>query len=115
MNKLNYYSFFLIRKFVFFIYLIKATKLKGFICKNESDVIIWAPIFSWKYLIRDRILMDFAHINSLSKQNVNFNLFFGKNIGKYYNKIIFLTFDFEKKYFCLNDYFQQFNFIFSEI
>ena len=115
MGKINYYSFFLIRKIMFFIYLLKATKLKGLFCKNESDVIIWAPIFTWKYLIRDRILMDFAHINSLSKQNVNFNLFFGKNIGKYYNKIIFLAFDFEQNIFGLNDYTKQLYFIIAEL
>ena len=95
MSKVKYYVFLIIKKIMFFIYLFKVIKFKGLVSEKETDVIIWAPIFSWKYLIRDRILMDFAHVNSLSKKGIKFNLYFGKNIGKYYNKTIYLAYDFE--------------------
>jgi hypothetical protein len=115
MSKINYYFFFLFRKIMFFIYLFRAIKLKGFGSDKETDVIIWAPIFSWKYFIRDRILIDFAHINSLSKKHIRFKLYLGKNIGKYYNKVIYLAYDFEQNIFGLNDYTKQLYLIITEL
>jgi glutathione synthase/RimK-type ligase-like ATP-grasp enzyme len=100
---------------MFFIYLFKATKLKGFVSEKDTDVIIWAPIFTWKYLIRDRILMDFAHINSLAKKGIKFKLYQGKNIGKFHNKIIYLAYDFEQNIFGLNDYTKQLYLIIVEL
>ena len=100
---------------MFFIYLFRATKLKGLVNQKETDVIIWAPIFSWKYFIRDRILMDFAHINSLSKKGIKFKLYHRKNIGKFHNKIIFLAYDFEQNIFGLNDYTKQLYLIIAEL
>jgi glutathione synthase/RimK-type ligase-like ATP-grasp enzyme len=115
MGKINYYAFFLIRKIMFFIYLFRAIKLKGLFSEKETDVIIWAPIFSWKYLIRDRILMDLAHINSLSKKEIKFELYLGKNIGKFHDKIIYLAYDFEQNIFGLNDYTKQLYLIITEL
>jgi glutathione synthase/RimK-type ligase-like ATP-grasp enzyme len=100
---------------MFFIYLFRAIELKGLVSEKETDVIIWAPIFSWKYLIRDRILMDFAHINSLSRKGIKFKLYYGRNIGKFYNKIIFLAYDFEQNIFGLTDYTKQLYLIIVEL
>ncbi len=100
---------------MFFIYLFRAINFKGLLREKETDHIIWAPIFSWKYLIRDRILMDFAHINSLSKKGIRFNLFIGKNIGRFYNKTIYMAYDFEQNIFGFNDYTRQLYFIISEL
>lgn len=100
---------------MFLIYLSRAINFNGLVREKETDHIIWAPIFSWKYLIRGRILMDFAHINSLSNKGIKFNLFIGKNIGKFYNKTIYLAYDFEQNIFGFNDYTRQLYFIISEL
>jgi hypothetical protein len=115
MSKISYYTFFLLRKIMFFIYLFRAIQFKGLVSDKETDVIIWAPIFSWKYLIRDRILIDFAHINSLSKRKIKFKLYFGKNIGKYNSKLIYLAYDFEHNIFGLNDYTKQLFLVIREL
>ena len=115
MSKIKYYLFFIVKKIMFLSYLFKAISFKGLVGEKETDVIIWAPIFSWKYLIRDRILTDFAYVSSLSKKGLKFHLYFGKNIGKFYNKTIFLAFDFEQNIFGFNDYTKQLYFIITEL
>jgi hypothetical protein len=115
MSKFRYYLFLFLKKFMFYVYLLRKLKLNGISFKREVDVIVWAPVFSWKYFIRDRILMDFAYITSLSNKGVKFKLYFGKDIGEFYNKVIFLTYDFEHNLFGLGDYTKQLYLIIREL
>ena len=87
------------RRIVFLFYLFKITNFKGLSFSSKSDIIIWIPIFSWKYLIRDRILLDFAKINSLSILGKKFNVLLSKKIGNFNSKIIFTSYDFEHNIF----------------
>ena len=112
---IKFYLLKIIRRVIFLFYLFKKTNFKGLTFNNNAELVIWAPIFSWKYFIRDRILMDFAHINSLSNQGKKFNLFFKKDIGKFYSKKIFIAYDFEQNIFSFNDYTRQLSFIIDEL
>jgi hypothetical protein len=94
--------------------LLQKTSFKG-VSKNENEVIVWAPIFSWKYFIRDRILIDFAHINYLSRNNIKFKICVNKNIGVYHNKKIFIAYDFEENLFSFKDYTKQLYFIICQL
>ncbi len=100
---------------MFFLYLFRSIQIKGLVIGNKTDVIVWAPIFSWKYFIRDRILLDFSHINSLSRKKIKFKLYVGKNIGKFSNKVIFMAYDFEHNFFGLRDYTKQLYLIIREL
>jgi len=115
MNKFVNYIFFILKRFLFLGYLFRAINLNGIFNRNETNVIVWAPIFSWKYFIRDRIVLDFAYVTSLSKKGVKFKFYFGKNIGKFHNKIIYLTYDFEHNLFGLRNYTKQLYLIISEL
>ncbi len=104
----------LIRRILFLVYLFKKTNFRG-LSKGDYDIIVWAPIFSWKYFIRDRILIDFAHINYLSKNNIKFKIIFKKNIGKFHFKKIIVAYDFEENIFSFNDYTKQLYFIICQL
>lgn len=95
------------RRIVFLFYLFKITNFKGLSFSSKSDIIIWIPIFSWKYLIRDRILLDFAKINSLSILGKKFNVLLSKKIGNFNSKIIFTSYDFEHNIFSFSNYTKQ--------
>ncbi len=104
----------IIRRAFFLIYLFKKTNFKG-ISNDDNDIIVWAPIFSWKYFIRDRILIDFAHINYLSQNGIKFKLCVKKNIGLYHFKKIFIAYDFEENLFSFKDYTKQLYFIICQL
>ncbi len=104
----------IIRRAFFLIYLFKKTNFKG-ISNDDNDIIVWAPIFSWKYFVRDRILIDFAHINFLSRNKIKFKIVLRKNIGKYHNKKIFIAYDFEENLFSFKDYTKQLYFIICQL
>jgi len=85
------------QKIFAFLYLfIKISKINWIkYYKSNSETIIWIktnPIFTIKnYLLNNDLLSDFALIESMVKNKIEYKIVFGKNIGKYCNKRIFYT------------------------
>ncbi len=87
---------FLQKLFAFCYLLIKISKLNWIrYYSSKSHTIIWIktnPILSIeKYLLNNDLLADFALIESIVRNQINYKVVFGKNIGKIYNSKIYYT------------------------
>jgi glutathione synthase/RimK-type ligase-like ATP-grasp enzyme len=107
--------FLFIKKICFLLYLYSKTNFEGSQVKDVCNIIVWSPKFNWRYYTQDRILTDFAFINSLSNKNIKFKIVRDLDIGKYSNKTIYLSYDKHDKVFALRDYTKQLYLIITEL
>jgi hypothetical protein len=105
----------LVKKVTLLVYLLSRTNFKGVTSDEDSDVILWTPFYNWRYFISERIVIDFAYINSLSNRGVKFKRVKSMDIGKYWDRTIYITYDYHDNLFGFTDYTKQLLFIIKEL
>lgn len=115
MNKLFRLFFLVIKKIFLLVYLIWKTSFKGSSQNANCKVVFWTPRYNWKYFISDRIVTDFAYANSLSKRNIKFYWVKSMDIGKYWDRIIYINYDYKDNLFRFDDYTKQLYFIIQQL
>lgn len=82
----------ILKSFFWFYYLLIKSTFKGVTLNNtNSKIIVWCPIFSYRYFLSSRLLLDIGTIRSISKRGFDFSIFISKKIGILENKIIFIS------------------------
>ena len=115
MMKILNLPLYLVRKIMFLFYLYSKTCFKGLVQDPNCDAIIWTPKFNWKYFYSERLLIDFAYMNSLSERGVKFRRVKSLDIGNNWDKTIYLPYDKYDRVFGFVDYTKQLLLIISEL